>query len=130
MIRKRWIAPVGTATNAAANTEALRIIVNIEQALQALEVRKQQFQSMIPAQASRMRTRFLQQMAEEQVAAARMHLQAIYESHLEVGPDFTPLAEHLNHPKYAFWLEGIRRHLRECEAALAEQPDAGSGDAS
>jgi hypothetical protein len=104
--------------------------MKIEQAMQALEDRKRQFQSRIPARASKMRTRYLREMAEEQVEAARKHLRAIYESHLEVGPDFTALAEHMNHPKYAFWLEGIRRHLQECEAVLAEQPEERSSDAS
>ena len=101
----------------------------MEQALQALEVQERQFQSMIPAHASRMRTRYLKQMAEQQVEAARLHLQAIYQSKLEVGPQFTALAEYTNHPKYAFWLEGIRRHLQQCEAIFAEQPDASRGDA-
>jgi len=97
--------------------------MNIEQALEAVEVRKQQFHARIPAGASMMRTRYLREMVEEQVEAARKHLQAIYESQLEVGPDFSALAEHRNHPKYSFWLEGIRRHLQECDAMLAEQPD-------
>jgi len=70
-----------------------------------------------------MRTRYLREMVKEQVEAARKHLQAIYESQLEVGPDFSALAAHRNHLKYSFWLEGIRRHLQECDAMLAEQPD-------
>ena len=98
--------------------------MNIEQALQALAVQQRQFQSKIPVRASMMRRRNLREMAEEQVEAARKHLQALYESHLEVGPDFSAVAEYISHPKYAFWLEGIRRHLQECEAILAEQPDA------
>jgi hypothetical protein len=97
--------------------------MNLEQALQALEVRKTQLQSRIPAQVSTMRTRYLKGVVEEQVEAARKHLQAVYESHLEVGPNFTALPEYANYPKYAFWLEGIRRHLGECESILAEQPD-------
>ncbi len=101
----------------------------MEQALQALEVQKRQFQSRIPAHAPMMRTRYLRHMAEDQIEAARKHLQAVYQSRLEVGPNFTALAEYLHHPKYAFWLEGIRRHLQECEAILAEQPDARRGDA-
>jgi hypothetical protein len=98
--------------------------MNLEQALQALEVRKTQLQSRIPAHASTMRTRYLKGVVEEQVEAARKHLRAVYESHLEIGPNFTALPEHVNNPKYAFWLEGIGRHLGECEAVLAEQPDA------
>ena len=103
--------------------------MNTEQALQALELQERRFQSMIPVHASRMRTRYLKQMTEQQVEAARLHLQAIYQGKLEVGPNFTALPEYTNHPKYAFWIEGIRRHLEQCEAILAEQPDASSGDA-
>ncbi len=69
-----------------------------------------------------MRKRYLGAVVEEGVEAARKHLQALYESQLEVGPDFCALEPHRNHPKYAFWLEGIRRHLQECENVLAEQP--------
>ena len=97
--------------------------MNLEQALQALEIRKKQLQSRIPAQASAMRKRYLKEVATEEVEAARAHLEAVYRSQLAVGPDLTALAEHRNHPKYAFWLEGIRRHLGECESILAEQPD-------
>jgi len=97
--------------------------MNLEQALQALEVRKTQLQSRIPAHAPAIRTRYLKEVVEEEVEAARKHLEAVYRSQLEVGPDLTALDEHRNHPKYAFWLEGIRRHLGECESILAEQPD-------
>jgi hypothetical protein len=71
-----------------------------------------------------MRKRFLNGLVEDEVEAARKHLQAVYESHLEIGPNFTALPEHANNPKYAFWLEGIGRHLGECETSLAEQPDS------
>jgi hypothetical protein len=97
--------------------------MNFEQALQALEDRKQQLQSRIPARASAMRRRHLNKLVEDEVEAARKHLQAVYRSQLEVGPNLVALNEHLNDPKYAFWLEGIRRHLGECEAILAEQPE-------
>jgi hypothetical protein len=97
--------------------------MNLEQALQALEVRKTQLQSRIPAHAPAIRTRYLKEVVEEEVEAARKHLEAVYRSQLEVGPNLTALDEHRNHPKYAFWLEGIRRHLGECESILAEQPD-------
>jgi hypothetical protein len=98
--------------------------MNLEQALQALAVRKTQFQSRIPAQVSTMRTRYLKGVVEEEVEAARKHLQAVYESHLEVGPNFTVLPEYAHNPKYVFWLEGIRRHLGQCEASLADQPES------
>ena len=67
-----------------------------------------------------MRKRYLREMVEDEVDAAQKHLQALYQSRLEVGPDFAALDAHRNHPKYAFWLEGIHRHLGECEAILAK----------
>ena len=70
-----------------------------------------------------MRKRYLSEVVVEGVEAARKHLRALYESHLEVGPDFSALEPYMNHPKYVFWLEGIRRHLQECESILAEQPE-------
>ena len=97
--------------------------MNLEQALQALEVRKTQLQSRIPAQISTLRTRYLKGVIEEEVEAAQKHIQAVYLGRLEVGPNLAALDKHKNHPKYAFWIEGIRRHLGECEAILAEQPD-------
>lgn len=99
--------------------------MNLEQALQALAEREKEFLLRIPAQASAMRKRYLQEMVADEVEAARTHLRALYQSRLEVGADFAALDVHKNHPKYAFWLEGIHRHLAECEAILAEQPDAG-----
>jgi len=71
-----------------------------------------------------MRKRFLNGLVEDEVEAARKHLQAVYESGLEVGPNLTALPEHVKNSKYAFWLEGIRRHLGGCEAILAGQPDS------
>jgi len=56
-------------------------------------IRKTQLQSRIPAQVSTMRTRFPKGVVEEQVEAAQKHLQAVYESHFEVGPNFTALPE-------------------------------------
>ncbi len=97
--------------------------MNKEQAFRELAVRKNQFQSRIPAHASKMRMRFLKGMVEDEVDAAGKHLQAVYESGLEVGPNYAGLPEHMANPKYTFWLEGIHRHLQGCEAILAQQPD-------
>lgn len=91
--------------------------------MQALGDRKRQLQSRIPAQALTMRKRQLKEMVAEEVQAAQAHLEAIYRSGLEVGPNLAALEVHAHHPKYAFWLEGIHRHLGECEAILAEQPE-------
>ena len=96
--------------------------MNQAEALQLLEDKKRLFLERIPAGASKLRARYLKNQLEDSVEAAGKHLQAIYESGLEVGPDLGPLPAHAANPKYAFWLEGIRRHLQNAEAVLAEQP--------
>ena len=97
--------------------------MNQEAALCSLEEQKKQFLSRIPANAPKLRTRYLENVVEEQIEAAQKHLQALYENWLADGAGFeTALTEHASHPKYAFWLEGIRRHLQMCKAVLAEQP--------
>ncbi len=97
--------------------------MNQAEAFAALEERKRQFLSRIPPGASALRTRYLRNQLQDAVGAAEKHLQAVYESGLEVGPDFGPLPPYTTHPKYAFWLEGIQRHLQNGEAVLADQPD-------
>ena len=99
--------------------------MNQEAAFRALEEQKLKLHAKIPSGAPLMRTRYLKSMVEDEVGAAAKHLQALYECGLAVGPDFAALREHETHPKYAFWLEGIHRHLRSCEAVLAEQPAGG-----
>jgi hypothetical protein len=96
--------------------------MNRDEAVRALEERKRKLQSRIPASAPLLRARYLRNVVDDEVEAARKHLQALYESGLEVGSDFAALQAHAAHPKYAFWLEGIHRHLQSCEAVLAEQP--------
>ena len=103
--------------------------MNVGQAQEELETRRAQFLSRIPAHAPRMRERYLREMVEEQIEAARKHLLAIYQNQLEVGSKLTPLPEHAEHPKYSFWIAGIARHLQECDAILAEQPDDANGSA-
>ncbi len=95
-----------------------------EAALQALEQEKQRLQSRIPTTASRLRTRHLHYVVEEEVEAARKHLQALYEAGFELGPGLSAVAGSEANSKYAFWLQGIRRHLQMCETYLAEQPSA------
>ena len=102
--------------------------MNREEAFRALEERKQRFLARIPGGAPLLRTRYLANVVEEEAGAAQKHLQVLYESGLAVGADFAGLAEYAAHPKYGFWLEGIRRHLARCEAVLAEQPDGRSKD--
>jgi hypothetical protein len=96
--------------------------MNKDDAFRALEEQKGKFHARIPGDAPALRRRYLGNIIEEEVGAAQSHLQALYESELEVGREFAALPEHLTHPKYAFWLEGIHRHLQRCEARLQEQP--------
>ena len=96
--------------------------MNQAEALQSLEEKKQLFLARIPANASKLRARYLQNQVEAEFEAAGKHLQAVYDSGLAVGPGFGPLPACEANPKYAFWLEGIRRHLQSAEAVLAEQP--------
>ena len=98
--------------------------MNKEAALQALGEEKKRLEAKIPMTASRLRTRHLKYVVEEDVEAARKHLQAVYEAGFELGPGFSAVEESKANPKYAFWLEGIRRHLQICESILAEQPAA------
>ncbi len=98
--------------------------MNIEAALKALELEKKRLETKIPRTASHLRTRHLNYMVAESVEAARKHLQAIYEAGFELGPGLSAVEESKANERYAFWLEGIRRHLQMCESFLAEQPSA------
>jgi len=104
--------------------------MNNEEAFRALAEQKKRFLARIPGNAPLLRTRYLAHVVEEEVGAAQKHLQVLYESGLTVGADFAGLEEYAAHPKYGFWLEGIRRHLARCEAILAEQPDGRSKEPS
>jgi hypothetical protein len=66
--------------------------------------------------------RYLRYLVEEEAEMARKHLEAVYANQLELGPGLTALAAHAAHPKYAFWLEGIHRHLQRGESALEKPP--------
>jgi hypothetical protein len=96
--------------------------MNKAAALQALEEDKKRLDAGIPKTASRLRARYLKYSVEEQVEAARKHLQALYAAGFELGPGLSAIAESGANPKYAFWLEGIRRHLQIAANILAEQP--------
>jgi hypothetical protein len=94
--------------------------MNRDDAFRALEELKKNFYARIPGDAPALRRRYLANVIEEEVGAARKHLQALYENKLEVGRNLEAVPEHAAHPRYAFWLEGIHRHLQGCEARLAE----------
>jgi hypothetical protein len=96
--------------------------MNREAALQALGEEKKRLEASIPRTASHMRARHLRYVVEEEVESARKHLQAVYEAGFELGLGLSAVEESKANPKYAFWLEGIRRHLQSCESFLAEQP--------
>jgi hypothetical protein len=97
--------------------------MNQEEAFRTLEEQKQKFLTRIPGHAPLLRKRYLAHVLEDEAGAAQKHLQVLYEAGLAVGPGFAGLESHAAHPKYGFWLEGIRRHLARCEAILAEQPE-------
>jgi hypothetical protein len=98
--------------------------MNKEAAYQALEEEKKRLEASIPTTASRLRSRHLKYVVEEAVEAARKHIQAVYDAGFELGPGLAEVEESRANPKYAFWLEGIRRHLQTCESFLAKQPSA------
>lgn len=87
---------------------------------------KQELLSRIPADAPGSAKRYHHYAIEQEVEAAQLHLRALYEAGLQVGAGLGPLPQHANDPKYAFWLEGIRRHLQRCAEALGAQ-GAGAG---
>ncbi len=98
--------------------------MNKAAALEALAEEKKRLEARIPKTDSQMRARHLHYVVEEEVEAAGKHLQAIYEAGFELGPGLSAVEESKDNPKYAFWLEGIRRHLQMCEKFLSEQPSA------
>lgn len=92
--------------------------MNRDDAFRALGVFEAQLRARIPTDAPAKGRRYLGYVIDEQMAAARIHLTALYNSGLEIGPDFTELPACAAHPKYAFWCAGIRRHIQICEASL------------
>jgi hypothetical protein len=96
--------------------------MNEKEALRALEERKTELVSRIPMNAPSLRVRYLRNVVEDETGAARKHLQALYASGFEVGPDFAAVQLPAADPKYAFWIEGIHRHLARCQAIIADQP--------
>lgn len=96
--------------------------MNKDDAFRALGVLEAQLRARIPTDAPMKGRRYLGYVIDEQMASARMHLTAIYESGLEIGPDFAGVPTFSAHSKYAFWCSGIRRHIQICEASLGNQP--------
>ena len=80
----------------------------------------------IPADAPSWGRRHLKHVIEEHVGAARLHITLIYDEGCALGEGLGPLTAHAAHPKYAFWAEGVRRHLEICAASLENKPEAES----
>ncbi|MBM3879056.1 MAG: hypothetical protein FJ387_04975 [Verrucomicrobia bacterium] len=96
--------------------------MNRDTAFQALTQTQQELQALIPADTPAMGKRHLGYVLEEHLGIAQRYLRAIYEAGCEIAPGFQPCPEHRGHPKYAFWLEGIQRHLAICRASLSPSP--------
>lgn len=89
-----------------------------EEALAALESIRESLHARVPTDLPAKGRRYLHYVVDEQINAARLHLTALYQHGLAVGPGLTGLPTAEPHPKYAFWLEGIHRHIQHCEASL------------
>lgn len=100
--------------------------MNREEALRALAKVEQQLCARIPSDAPSWGRRHLRHVIEEHVGAARFHVALIYDAGCALGDDLTPLSVHDGHPKYAFWAEGVRRHLEICAASLENKPETES----
>lgn len=96
--------------------------LNREEAFQALESVRTALHARISPSMPAKGRRYLGYVVDEQMDAARLHLAAIYEHGLAVGPDFAPVKAGEATPKYAFWLEGLRRHIESCEVSLGTPP--------
>lgn len=97
--------------------------MNRDEALQSLAQIEQQLHARIPADAPSWGKRHLKHVIEDHVGAARLHITLIYDGGCSLDAGFTPVSEHAGHPKYAFWAEGVRRHLEMCAASLEDKPD-------
>lgn len=89
-----------------------------EEALAALETIRKSLHARVPSDLPAKGRKYLHYVVDEQINAARLHLAALYQHGLAVGPGLTALPSAGPHPKYAFWLEGIHRHIQHCEASL------------
>ena len=98
-----------------------------DQALRTLAETEQRLRQLIPDEAPSWGRRHLGYVIEEHVGSARLHLGLIYDHGCAVGPGLTPLPEFASHPKYAFWAEGVHRHLEICESTIEGRPDTDAG---
>jgi hypothetical protein len=98
--------------------------MNRDEAFHALAQVEQQMYARIPADAPSWGRRHLRHVIQEHVDAARLHLTLIYDNGCALGPGFTPLGAQATYPKYAFWAEGVQRHLEICAASFEDKPRA------
>lgn len=101
-----------------------------EEALAALETMRQSLHARVPPDLPGKGRKYLHYVVDEQINAARLHLTALYDHDLAVGPGLTALPGAAAHPKYSFWLEGIRRHIAQCEASLGTARSPGESPAA
>ena len=101
--------------------------MNRDEAFQALAQVEQQMHAKIPAEAPSWGKRHLKHVIEEHVGAARLHLTLIYDHGCTLGAGFTPLPAHAAYPKYAFWAEGVQRHLEICATSIDGGPSEDGG---
>jgi len=97
-----------------------------DQALAELDARRERLHARVRPDLPGKGRRYLHYVVDEQINAARLHLNALYDHGLALGPGLTALPGAAAHPKYAFWVEGIRRHLEHCEASLGTADGATS----
>lgn len=101
-----------------------------DEALAVLEAVREALHARVRADLPAKGRKYLHYVVDEQIHAARLHLNAIYQHGQAVGPALTALPVAAAHPKYAFWLEGIHRHIRHCEASLGVTSPAGDDTAA
>lgn len=100
-------------------------VLNREEAFQALETVRETLHARIQPSLPSKGRKYLRYVVDEQINAARLHLTALYDHGLAVGPRFTAVESDSSHPKYAFWLEGVRRHIQQCESSLGAASSGG-----
>lgn len=93
-------------------------VLSRHEALAELETIRETLRAQVRPDLPSKGRKYLLYVVEEQLDAARLHLEALYDHGLVVGPGLTALPEAEAHPQYAFWIAGIRRHIEQCEASL------------
>lgn len=93
-------------------------VLTRDQALTELDALRERLHARVRPDLPGKGRKYLHYVVDEQINAARLHLNALYDHGLALAPGLTALPGSAAHPKYAFWVEGIRRHIEHCEASL------------